>query len=296
MVRDTLEYAIRKDSYDLKIFDEKKRVIKAELDQPTPLRSIIDHSGENGQKLEKLIRDFYDEVYGDDSTILKRAEDGLRVDHAQHLAIFKGVIPIHENIEAMILGISRDAKNKNIDVNEAVRADVAEERLYRAVAYMTMTADLVKLFGDYNQARREANGAESASSRFIGQDIGTIIGIMNQVRLNSHITDTAYMGMQDKVFDFVENITGRRDLPAGKNFGDVIKDVQASINHYVAQVEPPFKDSYQKLMRELVAQAKADMERAKEAPAPKEEPKPEEPQQTDGEPIELDPRTGMPKA
>jgi hypothetical protein len=52
---------------------------------------------------------------------LKLADDGLRVDHAQHLAIFKGVLPIHENVEAMVLGILQDAKKNNIDVAKRQR-------------------------------------------------------------------------------------------------------------------------------------------------------------------------------
>ena len=114
VIRDTLEYSLPRDKYDMDAYNEKKRSILIELDQNTPLKSIITNSGENGEKLEKMIRDFYEEVYGEGSTILKAAEDGLRVDHAQHLAIFKGVLPIHENIEGMVRGIIADAKKKCI--------------------------------------------------------------------------------------------------------------------------------------------------------------------------------------
>jgi hypothetical protein len=59
-VRDTLEYCLKKDKYDPNLFKEKKRSILVEVDQHTPLKDIIDHSGENGVKLEKSIREFYD--------------------------------------------------------------------------------------------------------------------------------------------------------------------------------------------------------------------------------------------
>ena len=72
-VRDTLEYCLRKDQYDTNLFNEKKRSVLVEVDQHTPLKNIIDNSGENGEKLEKAIRDFYAEVYGEDSTILHLA-------------------------------------------------------------------------------------------------------------------------------------------------------------------------------------------------------------------------------
>lgn len=258
VVRDTLEYTLPRDNYDMNAYNEKKRSILVEVDQNTPLKSIITNSGENGEKLEKLIRDFYEEVYGDGSTIIKAAEDGLRVDHAQHLAIFKSVLPIHENIEGMVRGIIADAKKNGQDVATLENVDNLEERMYRTVAYMTLTNQLVKLFGDYNQARREAKGEESAASKFIGNDISAVIQNLNIVRANSHITDTRFMEVQDKVFELVEFMTGRRDLPMGKGFNDVISDTQNAIGGLIREVEPAFRDAYVPVLNELIEQAKAN--------------------------------------
>lgn len=260
VIRDTLEYTLPRDKYDMDAYNEKKRSILIELDQNTPLKSIITNSGENGEKLEKMIRDFYEEVYGEGSTILKAAEDGLRVDHAQHLAIFKGVLPIHENIEGMVRGIIADAKknNPNVDLAQVENVDLLEERMYRTVAYLTLTNQLIKLFSDYNQARREAKGEESAASKFIGNDINEVIGDLNMVRANSRITDARFMGVQDKVFELVEFMTGRRDLPSGKGFGDVIREAQSAVGGLVSEVEPAFRDAYVPLLNELIEQAKAN--------------------------------------
>lgn len=299
VVRDTMEYAIKKDKYEIPLFNEKKRSILVELNEQTPLRSIIDNSGETGKKFEDLVRNWYEQVYGDNSTIIKLADDGLRVDHAQHIAIFQGVIPAHENVEAMIQGIVNDAHNRGIDVKAAQEVDLAEERLYRAVAYMTLTSELVKLFGDYNQARRDANGAETPASKFIGNDISTIIGLLSQVRGNAKLTDNSYMTMQDKVFDLVENMTGRRDLPTGKTFGQVIADTQQTINEYVKEVEPAFRNVYVPLINELVEQAKANGNKIKPDDADTKEEKVSDVNPSDTsneEPVELDPHTGMPKA
>lgn len=258
VIRDTLEYTLPRDKYDMNAYNEKKRSILVEVDQNTPLKSIINNSGENGQKLEKLIRDFYEEVYGDGSTIIKVADNDLRVDHAQHLAIFKSVLPIHENIEGMVRGILADAKKNGIDVTTVENVDTLEERMYRTVAYMTLTNDLVKLFSDYNQARREAKGEESAASKFIGNDINQVVQYLSIVRQNSHITDSRFMGVQDKVFELVEFMTGRRDLPMGKGFGDVIKETQDSIGGLVREVEPAFRDAYVPVLDELIKQAQAN--------------------------------------
>lgn len=290
-VRDTLEYTLQKDSYDVNAYNEKKCSILVEVNEKTPLKNIIDNSGDNGKNLEKAIRDFYDQIYGDSSTILKLADDGLRVDHAQQLAIFKAVLPIHENIEAMILGIIKDAATKNIDVKAAADCDKTEERLYRAVSFMSLTGQLVKLFGDYNQARRESKGEETAASRFIGNDINETIQGLNTIKVNSHLTDERYKGVEDKVFMLTEFMTGRRDLPMGKGFGDVIKETQDAIIGYVREVEPAYHAAYVPLMQELQKQAQADGNKIKPTAEAK-----EAPQEVEGEPTELDPKTGLPKA
>lgn len=259
VIRDTLEYTLMRDKYDLDAFNEKKRSVLIEIEEKTPLRSILDSSAENGQKLDAMIRDFYEQVYSESSTILRTADDGLRVDHAQHIAIFKGVVPIHENIESMVAGIINDANSKGMDVEAVARLDLAEERLYRGVAYMTMVGELIKLFNDYNQARRDAKGEETAASKFIGNDIGEVIQLLNSVRANNRVLkDERYMGVQDKVFTLVEYMTGRRDLPMGKGFGEAIRETQEAIQGYVREVEPLWRDAYAPLIQELVHQAQAN--------------------------------------
>ncbi|MCR4561595.1 MAG: hypothetical protein K5694_00090 [Bacilli bacterium] len=257
-VRDTLEYTLNRPEFNIDAYKEKKRSILVEVDQKTPLKNIIDNSGENGQKLEALIREFYETVYGDSSTILKLADDGLRVDHAQHQVIFKYVLPIHENIEGMLIGLRNDAAKNNLDCKEATAVDLAEERLYRGVFYMTGVSHLVKLFGDYNQARREAKGEESAASRFIGNDINETVSYLSGVRANNHLTDERFNGVQDKVFMLIDFMTGRRELPMGKSFGDVIRETQDAIAGYVREVEPVFQQTYLPLVQELVKEAQAN--------------------------------------
>ncbi len=264
-VRDTLEYCIRKDSYDPKLFQEKKRSILIEVDQHTPLKDIIDHSGENGEKLEKAIRDFYAEVYGDDSTILKLADDGLRVDHNQHMAIYRNVLPIHENVNNMILGVLQNAHQNNLDVAEVEKLHDADEAMYRGVAYMALVNDLCRLFNEYNQARNEAKGEETPASKFIGNDISTVIQNINFVRGNAKVTNAVYKNMEDKIVNLMEHMTGRRDLPIGKKFPDVMRETIETINLYVRDTEATFRSLYVPCINALIEQVKADDAKREEA-------------------------------
>ena len=272
-VRDTLEYCIRKDSYDPKLYQEKKRSILIEVDQHTPLKDIIDHSGENGEKLEKAIREFYADVYGDDSTILKLADDGLRVDHNQHMAIYRHVLPIHENVNNMILGVHQNGHQNNLDVADVEKLHNADEAMYRGVAYMALVNDLCRLFNEYNQARNEAKGEETPASKFIGNDISAIIQNINFVRANAKITNAVYKNMEDKIVELMENMTGRRDLPIGKKFPDVMRETLETINLYVRDSEATFRSLYVPTINALIEQVKADDAKRAEAAKAEEEKK-----------------------
>ena len=272
-VRDTLEYCIRKDSYDPKLYQEKKRYILIEVDQHTPLKDIIDHSGENGEKLEKAIREFYADVYGDDSTILKLADDGLRVDHNQHMAIYRHVLPIHENVNNMILGVLQNGHQNNLDVADVEKLHNADEAMYRGVAYMALVNDLCRLFNEYNQARNEAKGEETPASKFIGNDISAIIQNINFVRANAKITNAVYKNMEDKIVELMENMTGRRDLPIGKKFPDVMRETLETINLYVRDSEATFRSLYVPTINALIEQVKADDAKRAEAAKAEEEKK-----------------------
>ena len=305
-VRDTMEYCLKKDSYDVNLFKEKKRSVLIEVNEHTPLKDIIDHSGENGKKLETAIREFYDEVYGDDSSILKLGAEGLRVDHAQHLAIYKHVLPIHENVEAMIYGILNDAHQKNIDVSDIETVVKATERMYRGVATMALTNDLISLFNDFNKAMQDNKGVPSPASNFIQSDLQAVIGHLNFIRANSHTVDLDYKeGVEDKVHALIENMTGRRALHANEKFPDAIRIVQQSITDYLKPCEDTFRALYVPAMQALVAQAREDAAKRGETIAPNAgaivEEAPASANNGEGKDLpigsgEIDPKTGLPKA
>ncbi len=266
MVRDTLEYTLERETYDVNVYNTKKAAIIAEVSNNTPLKSFIEQNGEKGEAFEKSIRDMHETIYGDSSTILKVANDGLRVDHAQHLAIFKAIIPTHETVGALINGYVADAKSKNIDVAEAEPSIVAEERFYRGVCFLTLANNLIKLFNDYNAARREGNGAETASSRFIGNDISEVIGLIRTVIDSSRMTDERFWGTADKLSTLIHYMTGRRALPMGKSMGEAIREVQDSIQGYLREAETDFHAVVDPFMQQFVDDVRAQQEAANAAP------------------------------
>lgn len=267
-VRDTLEYCLQKNVYDVKAFEAKKNTLLTEVNNNTPLKAILDNSGDNGKKMDDAIRAMVDEVYGEKSTICKVSGNALTVDHAQHLAIFAHVLPIHDNITSMIRGVIADGEQKMaaakeedkaaLSMEDARKLWLAEDRMFRAVAFLTLVNELNKLFNDYNIARNEAHGANTPASNFIGQDIQKIVGNIGGVRANAIETDAIYKNMEDKINALVEMCIGRRDLPAGKRFPDVQRDVLETINLYLRDAEAGFNAVYPDMVNALIEQVKAD--------------------------------------
>ncbi|MFA5481114.1 MAG: hypothetical protein WC282_01845, partial [Bacilli bacterium] len=189
IIRDTLEYAIKKKDYNLDFYHFKKRGVLLEIEQNTPLKIFLDKQKENGEKLVERIKEFHALIYGDDSTILRIAPEGLRVDHAQHLTIYEQVIPLHEEIRR-IAAVHIDFAKKNNQFDERFASLVkADERFYRGLVFMTMMNDLEELYFDFNKVRNEAKGQITPQSNFIQNDISKVISLFSFTRQNSLATD-----------------------------------------------------------------------------------------------------------
>lgn len=271
IIRDVLQFTFRRDSYDVEAFKTEKRGVIIEVDENTHLKNILKQAGENGEKLEKQIRDFYENVFGEKSTILKLADDGVRVDHNQHAEIYKGVLPIHESINGIILsGIQEGKKNEAAaqtpeekaqhNVDEVEKVWLAEDRFFRGVAFAALVNDLIRFFEDYQVARREEaqNGGTAAASTFIGKDIEEMIRQIGFVRQTAHEIDPIYKNMEDKINSLVEMMIGRRQVPAGKRIPDVYREVQETVNLYIRDQEAAFRACYPQLINEFLEAIKQD--------------------------------------
>src|SRR5574344_1229928 len=104
LIRDTLEYTLKRDSYNVQYYDYKKQGIYNGINLNTPLKNFLEKNGEKGESLLKRLHEFADEFYGDNATAIKKdlATNTIRVDHAQNISILKAVVPLHEEITAIV--------------------------------------------------------------------------------------------------------------------------------------------------------------------------------------------------
>ena len=254
----TLEYVMKKDNYDLNAFNARKEIISTEISKNTPLKSCLDNSGEAGTKLLEKIKDLLDTIYGDDSTIVRKSADGkeLRVDAAQHIAVFEAVLPIHEEVRSIISAHLAQANKQNM-MDEPTFIDVInkEELFYHGLANMLLIDELDHLFAEYNKARNEAKGAITPQSNFISNDINRVVSLMNMLRQRSPIKSNDYYELIDPEFALIEMTSGRRDLPEGKNFGDVFISVKKIAREKTIKWENEWKPAYDAFIRHFAEEA-----------------------------------------
>ena len=249
---------MKKDNYDLNAFNARKEIISIEISKNTPLKSCLDNSGEAGTKLLEKIKDLLDTIYGDDSTIVRKSADGkeLRVDAAQHIAVFEAVLPIHEEVRSIISAHLAQANKQNM-MDEPTFIDVInkEELFYHGLANMLLIDELDHLFAEYNKARNEAKGAITPQSNFISNDINRVVSLMNMLRQRSPIKSNDYYELIDPEFALIEMTSGRRDLPEGKNFGDVFTSVKKIAREKTIKWENEWKPAYDAFIRHFAEEA-----------------------------------------
>lgn len=268
IIFNTLEYTMKKDKYDVAAYKARKEIIRNELDQNTPLHACLENSGEAGANLTKRINELLDVVYGNDSTILKLSQDGseLHVDYSQCVTVFEHVLPIHEELRKIIEAHMNGArKDEKMDEPSYVDLISKNEYFYRGMVNMLLLDQFDHLFAEYNKARNEAKGAVTPQSNFIQNDISRVVNLFHFVRNNAVARSADYYEVIDPLFALIEMTGGRRDLPVGKNFGDVFTNVKQITREHANKWEiawKPVYDNFNKHFQEEIQKMQANAKQA----------------------------------
>jgi hypothetical protein len=263
LIRDTLEYTLPRDKYEVSFYDYKRNGIVNEIKVQSPLKVFIDQNSKpaEGQKvedtkgqlllkeLEKYGRDFY----SDESTVIKKTNDGnIRVDHAQNVKIFEQTIPLHESLNNVIRIHEQFAEQQGQKEDKIVKLLEADERFYRAVALMTLITEIKKQFEEFNKVMRDSQGQKTPQSNFVEQDLNKLVSLIGLVRQQATCHDEIYTNALDEIFKYLEMMTGKRDLPKGKNFNDVYNEIGIELSVFVEDAEKGWKANYEPCLQELV--------------------------------------------
>lgn len=248
----TLEYATKKESYDVQAYKARQEIISKEIELNTPLKNCLDNSGEAGKNLLEKIKELIRLVYSSESTIVKLGPDEkeLRVDSSQALTVYEAVLPIHEELRKIVEAhVAAAKKNEAYDESSYDNVIIKEEYFYRTLVYMLMLDTFDHFFAEYNKARNEAKGAITPQSNFIQNDINKIVNLFQFVRANASARNAEYYSVVDPLFALIEMTGGRRDLPEGKNFGQIFVEVKTKTREVTHKFEMEWKPVYDEFLK-----------------------------------------------
>ena len=252
-LRDTLEYTIDREHLE-NLYNQRKKVLTEGLNENAPLGNFLKNNPEQGEKLTAQLKEFVDEIYGDDSTILKLSEGKVRVDHGQHIKLFEMVAGLQEQIRDIVYGYLNFAAQNND--SEAVLTDLvaADDKLFRPVYVMLAMRELEKSFGEFQKVMSESQGKPTPQSNFIVQN--EIVVLSRNIRFiiqHHHCTENEIMDVMDLTNAVIEMIEGRRERRDNKSFKDIFDDLNAKLNALVVKYEPLWREAFQKGVAEAIA-------------------------------------------
>lgn len=269
LIRDTLEYTINREKFDVKFYDYKKHGIINEPLLNTPLKQFLDNNGEKGEELRKLINEFGEALYSEKSTILRPEADNVHVDHNQDVTIFEKVVPLHEQITAVIRLHDKYRKDHNQVEESITKLLDADEEFYRGVLLFTLSNQIFRKFDEFNKSMREGHGEKTPAASFVEQELQTLTRMFFVSKVNATCKDNNYTEALDATEHMIEMMNGRRELSKGKNFRDVYVEVNAKCNALLLISEDQWKQTYQPAVNEMIkdnqaARAQAEANKASE--------------------------------
>ena len=252
-LRDTLEYVIERDHLE-PLYTQRKNVLTQGLLETAPLGNFFKRNEEQSEKLKKDLEEFVDEVYGEDSTILKVAEGKVRVDHTQHIALIDKVCGLQESVRDIIYGhLQYASQQKELEslISDVVEAD---DRLYRLIITMFAMREMEKSFAEFQKVMGEANGAQTPQSNFIAQnEILVLAKVVRFSRDHHHCKENDIMDVMDQACALIEMVEGRRERRNNKLFVDLFRELRDAINPLVNKYETAWREKFQEAVKAIIA-------------------------------------------
>ena len=253
-LRDTLEYVLPRE-HDAKVFEQRKTVLQKGLEAETPLGKFLEANADKFKDMRAKYEEMLEEVYGDNSTILVKTNDGkIRVDHSQHLKIYDYVVNIMEPLRDIIFFHLNLARKQN--ENEPVIEDLMaiDDRHYRLFAFLLIMQDFQKSFFEFQKVMGENKGQPSPQSNFIVQnELSKYAELLRFVRSHNHCIDNETLDALDKCLQVVEMSEGRRERRDNKNFPDLFKEALDHVNELVRTNGPKWQELFNKALQEMLA-------------------------------------------
>lgn len=253
-LRDTLEFVLPNE-ITAEVFDGRKKVVSSVLDGKSFLSKFISDNEEKLKDFKKNYQEYLDEVYGEDSTILVKNNEGkVRVDHSQNIAIYKGVVYLGETFRDILFSHIMRARQDHLDEKSVTDYIDLDERFDRAIKTYLLIQEYQKSFMEFQKVMTEAKGQPTPQSNFIVQnELNVVAGMLRFERAHCHFTDNYSLDRYDRVIQLIEMCEGKRDRRDNKNFPDLFKEALEGIGVLVNENGPKYNEAYQSNLKDMLA-------------------------------------------
>ena len=162
-VRDTLHYTVpgRDETYLTEHYKRRGESLKRLTGEGTPFASFLRANEDKSPKITESINRLINDIYGEDSRIMRVVGDLVEVDHSQHILIYELVLGIYQTIDDIMRGYIAHAKKDNTFEQEIEDVVNAGEYYFRALAHHAIVGDVAKFYFEYSQAMHEAKDRKS---------------------------------------------------------------------------------------------------------------------------------------
>ena len=255
-IRDTMEYSIKRD-HAVEVYNNRKKILEDNLQEGTPFGDFLKNNGEAGEKIKEKVKQFLDELYSENSTILMPSGEQVRVDYAQMVTLFDMTVGLTETMRDIVFQyVQYGINNKEID-NLLIKLVNDDEKMYRVVLSMLVMRVFEESFAEFQTVMNESQGKPTPQSNFIVQnELAKLTGFLRFSRQHVHCTDNETLDILDETLRVLEMTEGRRQRPDGKGFKEIFDDLNKKLNDTTAKYEAAWKATYQQVVEEVTKSSK----------------------------------------
>ncbi len=244
-VRETLTYFITApgQNHDYEKYVIRGNIIRSMTQPKTPFDLWCEQNGDIGKQVREKVTNFYNDVYGDDSRIIKtREENGKKfvyVEDALYMDLIDYIIGIRETFNDILNGFLRQLGNDKTlepDFEKMIKMD---ERYFRAFAFRTLAVLTNTKFMEFNKAIREylqanpqmkiEDAMKDPSVSFISNEMSKLFNLAHFLVQHSKETDEEFVNAQNKYIESLKIFTGENKVEdinkAFQEFANIFNEI-----------------------------------------------------------------------
>ena len=269
IIRDSLEYAIPNAKLAVENYNNRKTMLAHLLEENSPIEFFCKNNGETGAKIKTQVHEFFDDVYGDDSRIVKI--DQVSVEQSLTIQLLDYIIGLHETFSDICRGFKNQfEKDGKLEDDYSKLLDVSD-RFYRSLAIRTILVNSNAKFTEFNNAvksyvegaikatgvdprtKPDFNPTVDPSVKFITNEMNQLIGFFRFVKTHNHSGefDPQFTSLLEECENKIHLYDGTRKLLPGQTMQAALKDLEDTVVPYIEEYRQAWFNVFNPLFQSL---------------------------------------------